>query len=86
MKQSREIVTVRHWQILRLISVNRHMLVRDIAKRFDFTEKTIRRDLEALAAAGFPIIFRRDEEYGPQFVRLERSFSDVFSRLREIQP
>ena len=47
---------IRQWQILRAIESSRYGLtVADLAGRFDVTTRTIRRDLEALAMAGFPL-------------------------------
>src|SRR6187200_3244086 len=47
---------IRQWQIPRAIESSRFGLtVTDLAGRFDVTTRTIRRDLDALAMAGFPL-------------------------------
>jgi predicted DNA-binding transcriptional regulator YafY len=47
---------IRQWQILRAIESSRFGLtIAELAARFEVTTRTIRRDLEALGMAGFPL-------------------------------
>jgi predicted DNA-binding transcriptional regulator YafY len=47
---------IRQWQMLRAIESSRFGLtVTELAERFDVTTRTIRRDLDALSMAGFPL-------------------------------
>jgi predicted DNA-binding transcriptional regulator YafY len=46
---------IRQWKILRRIEAGRLTTVRDLAEEHQVTDRTIRRDLEALQEAGFPL-------------------------------
>ena len=46
---------IRQWTILRELEASRRMTIDDLADRTGVTTRTIRRDLEALQAAGFPL-------------------------------
>jgi predicted DNA-binding transcriptional regulator YafY len=46
---------IRQWKILKRIEAGRHTTVADLAGEHRVTERTIRRDLEALQEAGFPL-------------------------------
>jgi predicted DNA-binding transcriptional regulator YafY len=52
---------IRQWKILRRIEAGRLTTVRDLAEEHQVTERTIRRDLEALQEAGFPLYDDRHE-------------------------
>ncbi len=51
---------IRQWSILRDLEASRRLTIDDLAERTAVTTRTIRRDLEALQAAGFPLY---DEVY-----------------------
>jgi predicted DNA-binding transcriptional regulator YafY len=46
---------IRQWSILRDLEASRRLTIDDLAQRTGVTTRTIRRDLEALQAAGFPL-------------------------------
>ena len=46
---------IRQWQILRDLESSRRLTIDDLAERTGVTTRTIRRDLEALQSAGFPL-------------------------------
>jgi predicted DNA-binding transcriptional regulator YafY len=46
---------IRQWKVLRAIEAGRHATVPELARDLGVTERTIRRDLEALQEAGFPV-------------------------------
>ena len=46
---------IRQWTILRDLEASRRLTIDDLAARTGVTTRTIRRDLEALQAAGFPL-------------------------------
>jgi predicted DNA-binding transcriptional regulator YafY len=50
---------IRQWKILKRIEAGRHTGTRDLAEEHGVTERTIRRDLEALQEAGFPLYDER---------------------------
>ncbi|MDA1162302.1 MAG: HTH domain-containing protein [Planctomycetota bacterium] len=48
---------IRQWQMLRQLSASRHgCCIRDLAAEYEVSEKTIRRDLDALADGGFDLV------------------------------
>ena len=46
---------IRQWKILKTIEAGRYTTASDLATRHRVTERTIRRDIEALQEAGFPL-------------------------------
>jgi len=46
---------IRQWTILRDLEASRRMTIDDLAERTGVTTRTIRRDLDALQASGFPL-------------------------------
>lgn len=67
---------IRQWSILRDLESSRRVTIDELAKRTGVTTRTIRRDLEALQASGFPLY---DEvEDGKRFWKLEQR---AFRRL-----
>jgi predicted DNA-binding transcriptional regulator YafY len=46
---------IRQWRLLKRIEAGRFTSTRDLAKEHEVTERTIRRDIEALQEAGFPL-------------------------------
>ena len=46
---------IRQWMILREIEVSHGKTIRQLAEMTNVTTRTIRRDLEALQEAGFPL-------------------------------
>jgi predicted DNA-binding transcriptional regulator YafY len=46
---------IRQWNILRDLEASRRLTIDDLARRTGVTTRTIRRDLEALQTAGFPL-------------------------------
>jgi predicted DNA-binding transcriptional regulator YafY len=69
---------IRQWSILRDLESSRRATIDDLAQRTGVTTRTIRRDLEALQAAGFPLY---DEVHdGKKYWTLEQR---AFRRLDE---
>jgi predicted DNA-binding transcriptional regulator YafY len=67
---------IRQWSILRDLEASRRLTIDDLASRTGVTTRTIRRDLEALQSAGFPLY---DEQYeGKKYWMLEQR---AFKRL-----
>ena len=67
---------IRQWSILRDLESSRRVTIDDLARRTGVTTRTIRRDLEALQSAGFPLF---DEVHdGKKYWRLEQR---AFRRL-----
>ena len=46
---------IRQWRILKTIEAGRHTSTGALAKEHEVTDRTIRRDIEALQEAGFPL-------------------------------
>ena len=46
---------IRQWKILKTIETGRYTSSQKLAEAYDVTERTIRRDIEALQEAGFPL-------------------------------
>ena len=69
---------IRQWSILRDLESSRRVTIDDLAERTGVSTRTIRRDLEALQSAGFPLF---DELYdGKKYWTLEQR---AFRRLDE---
>jgi predicted DNA-binding transcriptional regulator YafY len=51
---------IRQWKILKTIEAGRYTTAQDLALQHGVTERTIRRDIEALQEAGFPLYDDRD--------------------------
>jgi predicted DNA-binding transcriptional regulator YafY len=69
---------IRQWSILRDLEASRRVTIDDLAERTGVSTRTIRRDLEALQAAGFPLF---DEVHdGKKYWTLEQR---AFRRLDE---
>jgi predicted DNA-binding transcriptional regulator YafY len=67
---------IRQWSILRDLEASRRLTIDDLAARTGVTTRTIRRDLEALQASGFPLF---DEVHdGKKYWTLE---AKAFKRL-----
>jgi len=62
--------TLRQWQIVRHVSVNRWSTVESLARLTERSPKTIRRDIKALRGAGFPIEVKKLDENLPQYIRV----------------
>jgi predicted DNA-binding transcriptional regulator YafY len=69
---------IRQWSILRDLEASRRLTIDDLAKRTGVTTRTIRRDLEALQSAGFPLF--DDVIDGKRYWTLEQK---AFRRLDE---
>jgi len=67
---------IRQWSILRDLEASRRLTIDDLAARTGVTTRTIRRDLEALQAAGFPLFDETHE--GKKYWTLEHR---AFRRL-----
>lgn len=67
MKGRRDTV-IRQWKLLRLVKASRYMTRLKLAEALGTNERTIRRDLMALEAAGFPLY--RENSGVLQFIRL----------------
>ncbi len=63
---------IRQWKILKRIEAGRHTSTRALAEEHRVTERTIRRDLEALQEAGFPLYDERED--GKKVWRLVEGF------------
>ena len=69
---------IRQWSILKTLEASRRATIDDLAKQTGVTTRTIRRDLEALQEAGFPLF---DETHdGKKYWTLEQK---AFRRLDE---
>jgi predicted DNA-binding transcriptional regulator YafY len=69
---------IRQWSILKELEASRRVTIDDLALRTGVTTRTIRRDLEALQTAGFPLF---DETHdGKKFWTLEQK---AFKRLED---
>jgi predicted DNA-binding transcriptional regulator YafY len=69
---------IRQWSILRDLEASRRLTIDDLAARTGVTTRTIRRDLDALQSAGFPLF---DETHdGKKYWTLEHR---AFKRLDE---
>ena len=67
---------IRQWSILKDLEASRRVTIDDLARRTGVTTRTIRRDLEALQTAGFPLY---DETHdGKKYWTLEQK---AFKRL-----
>lgn len=67
---------IRQWSILKELEASRRVTIDDLAERTGVTTRTIRRDLEALQTAGFPLF---DETHdGKKYWTLEQK---AFKRL-----
>jgi predicted DNA-binding transcriptional regulator YafY len=62
MARNRQVV--RQWQIVRQIEGRHGKTLRELAEAFGVTTRTIRRDLEALEEAGFPLVDELEERCG----------------------
>lgn len=67
---------IRQWTILRDLEASRRVTIDDLSKRTGVTTRTIRRDLEALQSAGFPLFDEVHE--GKRYWTLEQK---AFRRL-----
>ena len=67
---------IRQWSILRDLEASRRLTIDDMAARTGVTTRTIRRDLEALQSAGFPLYDETHE--GKRYWTLEQK---AFRRL-----
>jgi predicted DNA-binding transcriptional regulator YafY len=67
---------IRQWSILRDLEAARRLTIDDLAERTGVTTRTIRRDLEALQSAGFPLYDELDD--GKRYWTLEQR---AFKRL-----
>jgi predicted DNA-binding transcriptional regulator YafY len=52
---------IRQWRILKIVEAGRYTTAADLAEKLRVTERTIRRDIEALQEAGFPLYDERAE-------------------------
>jgi proteasome accessory factor B len=52
---------IRQWKILKTIEAGRYTRSAELARSLDVNERTIRRDIEALQEAGFPLYDERSE-------------------------
>src|SRR5215470_4414974 len=63
---------IRQWKILKTIEAGRYTTAQELADEHDVTERTIRRDIEALQEAGFPLY--DDREGGRKVWRLVEGY------------
>ncbi len=64
---------IRQWKILKRIEKSRYVTASDLAEEHDVALRTIRRDIEALQEAGFPLY--DDRESGRKIWRLMEGYS-----------
>lgn len=64
---------IRQWKILKRIETSRYVTASDLADEHDVALRTIRRDIEALQEAGFPLY--DDKESGRKVWRLLEGYS-----------
>jgi predicted DNA-binding transcriptional regulator YafY len=64
---------IRQWTILRELEASRRLTIDDMAERTGVTTRTIRRDLEALQSAGFPL-FDESHEGRKYWVLEQKAF------------
>ena len=64
---------IRQWKILKRIEKSRYVTAADLAEEHDVALRTIRRDIEALQEAGFPLY--DDKESGKKVWRLLEGYS-----------
>ena len=69
---------IRQWSILKELEASRRVTIDDLATRTGVTTRTIRRDLEALQSAGFPLFDETHE--GKKYWTLEQK---AFRRLAD---
>jgi biotin operon repressor len=60
-KRMRNAEVIRQWKILKTVEAGRHTTTQALADQLGVTERTIRRDIEALQEAGFPLYDDREE-------------------------
>jgi predicted DNA-binding transcriptional regulator YafY len=68
---------IRQWKILKRIEKSRYVTAQDLAEEHDVALRTIRRDIEALQEAGFPLY--DDKESGRKVWRLGRHLMTILS-------
>ena len=77
---------IRQWNILRAIEASRRVTIDSLAETQGVTTRTIRRDLEALQAAGFPLF--DDVEDGKRYWRIDtrpfKALADTGFTLSEV--
>lgn len=77
---------IRQWNILRSIEASRRATIDGLAEAHGVTTRTIRRDLEALQAAGFPLFDEVDE--GKRYWRIDarpfKALADTGFTLSEL--
>jgi predicted DNA-binding transcriptional regulator YafY len=77
---------IRQWSILRDLESSRRVTIDDLANRTGVTTRTIRRDLEALQAAGFPLFdeVHDGKKYWTMEQRAFRRLDDTGFTLAEL--
>jgi predicted DNA-binding transcriptional regulator YafY len=77
---------IRQWNILRAIEASRRVTIDSLAEREGVTTRTIRRDLEALQSAGFPLFDEVEE--GKRYWRIDtrpfKALADTGFTLSEL--
>jgi predicted DNA-binding transcriptional regulator YafY len=69
---------IRQWKILKTVEAGRHNTTQTLAKDHGVTERTIRRDIEALQEAGFPLY--DDREDGRRVWRLVEGYKQKLTQ------
>ena len=69
---------IRQWKILKTVEAGRHSTTQTLAKDHGVTERTIRRDIEALQEAGFPLY--DDREDGRRVWRLVEGYKQKLTQ------
>ncbi len=77
---------IRQWSILRDLESSRRLTIDDLAERTGVTTRTIRRDLDALQAAGFPLFdeVHDNKRYWTLAQRAFRHLDDTGFTLAEV--
>ena len=77
---------IRQWSILKELEASRRVTIDDLAQRTGVTTRTIRRDLEALQTAGFPLFdeIHEGKKYWTLEQRAFRRLTDTGFTLAEL--
>lgn len=76
---------IRQWNLLRKLAANRYgSTILDLAGAFEVSTRTIRRDLECLEDAGFPIYVVESEE-GHRWKMRRDHATEILIRLNRVE-
>lgn len=72
--------------MLQYITKNRYSTIAKFAEMFGVHVKTIRRDLQILEEAGFPLYRAGKSDYGAELIRIDRDWLKLNGGLSERGP